>query len=128
MDWNDPEAQHGFLAAIVADTERLQGQALTLPQAADREDPDRAQIMEAATLLCKLLLRGTECSRTNWRCGRGVRKDRIVSVSDPEIRHGHQSSQQCFDGHKTALVVEAESQLITAVAVLPVNASDYQGP
>ena len=43
------------------------------------------------------------------------------------MRHGRKSSQQRFDGHKAALVVEAESQLITAVAVLPGNAPDVQG-
>lgn len=57
----------------------------------------------------------------------GVAKDRIVSVHDPEMRHGRKSSQQRFDGHKTALAVEAESQLITAVAVLPGNAPDALG-
>ncbi len=39
VDWSDPEARRGFLAAIVADAERLLGQALTSPHAADRADP-----------------------------------------------------------------------------------------
>ena len=56
MDWSDPEARRAFLAAIVADAERLPGQALTSPQATDREHPDRPRIMEAAGLLCKLLV------------------------------------------------------------------------
>ena len=43
------------------------------------------------------------------------------------MRHGRKSSQHRFDGHKAALVVEAGSQLITAVAVLPGNAPDAQG-
>ena len=44
----------------------------------------------------------------------GVSKDRMLSVHDPELRHGH----------KAAIVVDTDSQLITAVDVLPGNAMD----
>ena len=56
MNGSAPEARRGFLAAIVADAERLLGQALTSPHAADRADPARPRIMEASARLCKLLL------------------------------------------------------------------------
>ena len=52
----------------------------------------------------------------------GVSKDRMVSVHDPEMRHGHKSSRRRFNGHKAAIVVDTDSQLITAVDVLPGNA------
>ncbi len=48
VDWSNPEARRAFLAAIVADAERLLGQALTSPQATDRAHPDRPRIMAAA--------------------------------------------------------------------------------
>ena len=47
----------------------------------------------------------------------GVSKDRMPSVHDPELRHGH----------KAAIVVDTDSQLITAVDVLPGNAPDNLG-
>ena len=122
VDWSDPEARRSFLAAIVADSERLPGQALTSPQAADREHPDRPRIMAAAELLCKQLLQDIERRADGVALREGVNKDRIVSVSDPEMRHGRKSSHRRFDGHKASLAVEAGSQLITAVAVLPGNA------
>ncbi len=50
-----------------------------------------------------------------------------MSVHDPEMRHGHKSSSKRFDGHKAAIVVDTDSQLITAVAVLPGNAPDNLG-
>ena len=127
VDGSDPEARRGFLAGIVADAERLLGQALTSPRATDREDPARSRIMAAAELLCKLLLQDIERRPDGVVLREGVAKDRIVSVHDPEMRQGRKSSQQRFDGHKAALAVEAESQLITAVAVLPGNAPDAQG-
>ena len=49
------------------------------------------------------------------------------SVHDPEMRHGHKSSSRRFDGHKAAIVVDTDSQLITAVDVLPGNAPDNLG-
>ena len=54
-------------------------------------------------------------------------KDRVVSVHDPELRHGHKSSRRRSDGHKAAIVVYTDSQLITAVDVLPGNAWDSMG-
>ena len=44
-------------------------------------------------------------------------RDRMMSVHDPEMRHGH----------KEAIVVDTDSQLITAVEVLPGNAPDNLG-
>ena len=57
----------------------------------------------------------------------GVSRDRMMSVHDPEMRHGHKSSSRRFDGHKAATVVDTGSQLITAVEVLPGNAPDNLG-
>ena len=122
-----PEARRGFLAEIVADAERLLGQALTSPRATEREDPARPRIMAASELLCKLLLQDIERRPDGVALREGVAQDRSVSVHDPEMRHGRKSSQQRFDGHKAALAVEAGSQLITAVAVLPGNAPDALG-
>jgi hypothetical protein len=56
----------------------------------------------------------------------GVARDRIVSVHDPEMRHGRKSSSKRFDGHKAAIAVDGESQLITAVDVLAGNAADSE--
>ena len=57
----------------------------------------------------------------------GVSRGRMISVHDPEMRHGHKSSSRRFDGHKAAIVVDTGSQLITAVDVLPGNAPDNLG-
>ena len=51
----------------------------------------------------------------------------MLSVHDPELRHGHKSSRRRFNGHKAAIVVDTDSQLITAVEVLPGNAPDNLG-
>jgi hypothetical protein len=43
------------------------------------------------------------------------------------MRHGRKSSSKRFDGHKGAVVVDTESQLVTAVDILPGNAGDNTG-
>ena len=42
------------------------------------------------------------------------------------MRHGRKSKAKRFDGHKAAVAVDTESQLITAAAVLPGNAPDNE--
>ena len=126
IDWSDKRARAALLAAIVADADRLlelsrQAQG-TLPEGSD----ERQEILAAAELLGQLLLQDVE--RKSCDSGMslkdGVSKDRMMSVHDPEMRHGHKSSSRRFDGHKAAIVVDTDSELITAVEVLPGNAPD----
>ena len=49
-----------------------------------------------------------------------------MAVHDPEMRHWRKSASKRFDGHKAAVAVDADDQLITAVAVLPGNAQDAE--
>jgi hypothetical protein len=42
------------------------------------------------------------------------------------MRHGRKSASERFNGHKAAVVVDMESQLIGAVEVLPGNAGDQE--
>jgi hypothetical protein len=50
----------------------------------------------------------------------------VVSVHDPEMRHGRKSAKKRFDGHKAAIAVDPESQLITAADVLAGNVQDHE--
>ena len=75
----------------------------------------------------QLLLQDVERAEGGVSLKDGVSRDRMMSVHDPELRHGHKSSSRRFDGHKAAIVVDTDSQLITAVEVLPGNAPDNLG-
>ena len=57
----------------------------------------------------------------------GVAKDRLLSVHDPEMRHGRKSASKRFDGHKAAVAVDTAEPLIVAVDVLTGNAPDAAG-
>ena len=137
IDWSDRRARTALLAGIVADADRL----LELSRQAQGELPEncaeRQGIVVAAELLGQLLgqLLLQDIERKSGDGGGddgvslkdGVSKDRMMSVHDPEMRHGHKSSSKRFDGHKAAIVVDTDTQLITAVAVLPGNAPDNLG-
>ena len=60
----------------------------------------------------------------HWRIVRGVAKDRVISVVDPEARHMHKSRSDYRDGYKAHLAVEPETGLITAVALTPASTPD----
>ena len=89
-------------------------------------DGRRRRIQRAGALLEQLIGQDVERSEGGVTLKQGVARDRIVSVYDPEMRHGRKSSSKRFDGHKAAIAVDAESQLITAVEVLAGNAADSE--
>ena len=127
IDWSDKRARAGLLATIVADADRLLELSRQAQEALPEGSPERQGIVAAAELLGQLLLQDVERTGEGIGLKDGVSKDRMMSVHDPEMRHGHKSSSRRFDGHKAAIVVDTDSQLITAVEVLPGNAPDNLG-
>ncbi len=47
----------------------------------------------------------------------GVTKDRVISVTDLEMRHGRKSKHRCFDGYKFHVSEDPETEPITGVAM-----------
>jgi transposase len=58
------------------------------------------------------------------RLRRGVAKDRVLSVVDPQMRVGHKSQRQSWAGYKVHIAEEPQSELITSVEVRPANEYD----
>ena len=129
IDWSDKRARTALLAEIVADADRLLELSRQAQGELAEDSAERQQIVAGAELLGQLLLQDIE--RKSGDDGvslkDGVSRDRMMSVHDPEMRHGHKSSSRRFDGHKAAIVVDTDSQLITAAEVLPGNAPDNLG-
>ncbi len=135
IDWSDRKARAALLAELVADADRL----LELARQAWVELPEtsgqRPSIVDGAELLGQLLLQDVERKSGDVDAHAddgvslrdGVSQDRMLSVPDPELRHGHKSSRRRCHGHQAAIVVDTDSQLITAVDVLPGNAPDNLG-
>ena len=111
----------------MADADRLLEVARQAQEALGEGSPERQGIAAAAELLGQLLLQDVERAGDGICLRDGVSRDRMMSVHDPEMRHGHKSSSRRFDGHKAAIVVDTGTQLITEVEVLPGNAPDNLG-
>ena len=102
IDWSDRQARTALLAKIVADADRL----LELSRQAQGElpeDGEERQRIVAAELLGQLLLQDVERAEGGVSLKDGGSRDRMMSVHDPEMRHGHKSSSRRFDGHKAAI-------------------------
>ena len=140
IDWSDRKARRKLLGEIVADADRLLALARQAWVELPEDSGQRQSIVDGAELLGQLLLQDVErqsgdvdvdahggAADDGVSIRDGVSKDRMLSVHDPELRHGHKSSRRRFNGHKAAIVVDTDRQLITAVDVLPGNAPDNLG-
>lgn len=119
IDWGDPAARKAHLAELVA-----AGMAL-LVEAAGIDDP---AVSEPAELLARVIdqdITADEAGDPDIR--QGVAPDRVISHSDPEMRHGRKSASRRFDGHKADVITDEDSELILGVEVRSGNAADGEG-
>ena len=124
VDWTDPHARQQFLAEIVADADRLLALVRgTRARLVENSAQDKA-LVAAAEVLARILAQDIERDANGPRLKHGVAPDRLISVHDPEMRHGRKSSSHRFNGHKAQVAVDTDSQLITAVDILAGNAAD----
>ena len=128
INWDDPEEREKLLAQVLADARRIQqlarevmerGKHRRLSQRHQEELEDRLGLLE------EIVIQNVEQRADgSVKVKQGMARDRIVSTTAPEMRHGRKSTSQRFDGYKLAVAVDVETQLITAVEVLPANAHD----
>jgi len=123
IDWDDATAREKLLKILVEDVNSLV--ELADQTQGSLEDAQQEQLEKATQLLRQLVDQDVEQAQDgDAHIKQGVAKDRIVSVHDPEMRHGRKSKSQRFDGHKATVAVDTETQLITAVDVIAGNAYD----
>ena len=124
IDWQDKGQRDQLLTEIVQDGRRL----LSLAAQAQQAHPEHtAAIHTAAALLARLISQDVdEHPGGGAQVKQGTATDRVISVHDPEMRHGRKSASHRFNGHKAAVAVEMESQLICGVDVLAGNAGDQE--
>lgn len=119
IDWADPQARLAQLQVLVADVEAALALAL--------EQADQAEVREIAWLLTKILGDDLETNdEGQQQIAQGTAPDRIISITDPEMRHGRKSSSQRFDGFKVSVSTDLESELILDMADVAAAGSDGQ--
>ncbi|MGC2176549.1 MAG: IS1182 family transposase [Acidimicrobiales bacterium] len=113
--WDDEEARAQLVDGLVRD-------ALTLLDTCESQSDDQS---EALGLLALVAGQDVELDdEGQWRVIRGVAKDRVISVVDPESRHMHKSRSSYRDGYKAHIVVEPETGIVTAATLTPASAPD----
>lgn len=119
IDWQDHAARKAHLGDLVA-----AGMAL-LAEAAGIDDPE---VAEPANLLAQVIDQDVERDDNgDPKIRQGVARDRVISHSDPEMRHGRKSASRRFDGHKLDVIGDEDSELILGVDVRAGNAGDGEG-
>jgi hypothetical protein len=121
IDWQDPAARARELARMVAAAAKLR-RALGERVAAG----PAGGLARADALLGAIVAQDVETDPDTGapRIRQAVAPDRIVSTTDPQMRHGRKSKSRRFDGHKMHLVTDEASELVLAVDVGPGNGSD----
>lgn len=126
LDWDNAKERARLLAEIVADADGLLVEARGVRAALREGSPAALGLEQAAELLGQVLLQDIARKEEGTALVEGVAKDRMLSVHDPEMRHGRKSAHKRFNGHKAQLAVDTDEQWVTAVAVLPGNAPDSE--
>jgi transposase len=115
IDWQDPAARKEHLGVLVA------AGRVVLAEVAGSADPS---VSAAAELLAQVIDQDVEEDDDgNPQIRQGVARDRVVSHSDPQMRHGRKSASRRFDGYKMDVVADEASELVLGVEVRAANAA-----
>ena len=124
LDWHAPDARHTALAILLAHAERLAAwlrDHVAAGVSTRRIEAARAQVAH-------VVAQDTEADGAGGRqITEGVARDRQISLSDPEMRHGRKSKTERIDGYKQYLATDLDQDLVLAAAVLPANVPEAHG-
>jgi transposase len=148
LDWSDAQIRAAHLKEIIADTKvalSLAEHAATTPAANEAaallfkivsDDVEEGPLPKGPKRKGRPPKKRKETDRPTPqeqdpssedpgpRLRRGVAKDRVLSIVDPQMRVGHKSQRQSWAGYKVHLVEEPDSELITSVEVREANEYD----
>jgi hypothetical protein len=123
IDWDDPSQQAEALERLLSEVQRLRDFiAHRLPDAANQPP-----IKQALDLLEQVIGQDLEPDpKGGMRIRRGTAKDRRISVSDPDMRHGRKSRSRVINGFKRHVAQSLDQPFILAVAVRPANEPEHR--
>jgi hypothetical protein len=130
LDWSDAEERRAVVGQLVADARVALALATRALRGYAKGAAPTQTLREAQRLLAQLLAQDIDEEPEDGggpSIRRGTARDRIVSTTDPEMRHGHKSHSKGFEGYKAAIVVETGSGVILATDVRAGNVHDREG-
>lgn len=133
LDWRQPQARDDAVNILLEQFRRL---STWLEEEFSPHERERPPLSESLATVHRLIEQDTEPDpdppesegserrriRQNDKSGR----DRQISLSDPQMRHGRKSKTKSFAGYKRHVAVDADVPgLIHEVVLLPANAREY---
>jgi len=119
INWDNKKERQKLLSLLVSDVKEVLSHIDV-----NKEDVDN-QLKDAANLLAKIVSQDIEEDKENKpKIKKGVAKDRIISTTDPEMRHGRKSRSGKFNGYKNHLIKDVDSDIITNIDVSLGNCPD----
>jgi hypothetical protein len=134
VDWRKPEARNDALNTLIAQFRRLEDWLGAQFSQEQRETPP---LSDSVATVLRLIEQDTEPDpeapkpdRKRIRTNKTTdgKRDRQISLSDPEMRNGRKSRTKLFAGYKRHVAADADVPgLVTAVALLPANLREHEG-
>lgn len=123
IDWADDEAKAAAFKRLLVDADRIEAWV-------DRhlaEEAKKPPLKEALATLRQVIEQDTEPDPAGGgrRIRRGVAKDRRISITDPDMRHGRKSATKTINGYKRHIVTDIDSGLILNADVRPANEPEH---
>lgn len=128
IDWTSEAAKNELVGELVRDARALIAAAESLAPPPGEAPQAWATFGDVVRLLKRVCEQDIEeDDHGGIRIRQGVAKDRIVSVTDPDMRHGRKTTAKKTDGYKTTIVVGGQGHnFIEGVDVSPANVADAQ--
>lgn len=130
VDWREPTARATALGTLLEQFERVRG---WLQKQFDEDRLKSPPLSEHIETVERIIEQDTEPEPNGpsggnvRRLREGVAKDRLISLSDREERHGRKSSTRAFNGYKRHVAVDADVPgLICAALVQPANKREHE--
>jgi transposase len=122
LDWDDPGERARALVRVLEALENVEARLNDGLPRADEREPGAIGIARRVREQDVLFAEGEEVGAPVLR--RGVARERLVSVEDPQMRHGRKSRSVRFSGYKRHVLKDLDTGLVRAVGVTPANAPE----
>jgi len=117
-DWDDREAKKEALGTILQTLTQVESWVAA-------ENLETEEVQKNLQVAKQIETQDVEVTPEGvQRLKKGVAKDRIISIEDPQMRHGRKSRSVRVDGYKRHILKDLDSGLVRAVGITPANAAE----
>ena len=117
INWDDPEEKRRLLESYVINARNLVAAVRALR-------PLPKDLSDASDLLERIASQDIDDGDGRIEMKKGIAKDRMISVTDPDMRHGRKTSSAKANGFKTHIATDGD--FVTSVVITAANKPDAE--